>query len=498
MRATLAALLLLFAPVARAAEGPAEAPAVPAAETSAPAPAPEPILLRDAVRRGLVEASGDRPVSYVRVTLRIESRSPDPISLDLAGSHLRNRTGTRCQRLGLGPPIEAGLSRTSGGRHLLDLAPRATAILNLQTVCLDAGIQAPTNQTFSVAPDALPEVRERVLRWWMDHPDAPQGAVNAAIWQYRDTVHIAPGVVRSYREPKGTFGALMGGTAYRLHDGELMAHDPGGVVRFIGTELFQALPTREALYAIGLGEDRKPELWRLVLTGDRPWNRVHRLRSEVRVKQVIPGGRDRIALVHDQGVTVVDTAGDRGFESISNTQIMDVTAARSGEDSLNVVVRVPGARGVVRGGQSEGKEQDTYELWTVDLRTGNGERLKRYWNVESVVAGVEGIYALTPVGRLRVLAGDDFKNLPATDVWSRLAAVGRNVLWVVGRDGLLAMANARNGATLRTTTVKVSDAALSIDPVTDDLAVISGDRFLRVRALDGVAEEVGGAPAEEE
>jgi len=485
MRALLPLVLLLAADAALAGDEPS------------PAPPREPIPLRVAVERGLVRASGADPAAYRRVTLRLESRSREPLTLDLSGSHLRPRSGEeRCQRLGLGPPVEPIPEvRAGGGRLLVDLAPDAKLSLRLNTVCLDAGAASPRAQGFEVAPGPLPEVRETVLRWWADHPDAPQGAVNEAIWQNRPTVEVRPGVVAGFDRPRGTFGALHGRTAYRLEDGELLSHDPDGIVRFLGTGIFQALPTPNGLYAIGLGADRRPELWRFALTGDEPWGRVLPLRKEVRIRQVIPAGSDRLVLVTDQGADLVDAAAGRVMESIENDRALAVSAARVGDHGLVLAIKVKGAEGVAQGGATKGEGQDVHDLRWLDLRTGRTIESKRYWNTESVVSGTAGVFGLTHAGRLRVLVGDDFRNLPSPEAWRLLVAVGPEVLWVVDREGRFAALSPRNGARIHGTAVEHSAAdAVVLDAATGDLGVVSGRRFRRIRAADGTVEEVSGAP----
>jgi hypothetical protein len=482
-----AAPFLLLPPAAGiAGEGPgAKAPA-------------EPVLLRDAVKRGLVAAEGVDPGTYQSVTLRLESRSREPLLLDLAGSHLRNRTGDRCQRLGLGPPISADTARPDGqGRLLVALEPGQRREMRLQTVCLDLGIPAPTGQEFYVPSDALPEPREKVLRWWMDHPATHQHAVNCAIWQFRDTVYTEPGKVEGFEKPKGLFGALHGGTAYHLRDGVLTSRDPDGIVRFLGSEIFQSLPTGQGLYAIGLGPERTPELWRFALTGENPWARVANLGRGLHLKEVLPVGSGRLALVTDEGVGILDTAAGTLRNALAFPGILDVSAVRAGEDFVTVVLRVPGAKGVAQGGEIKGQVQDVYETWKVSVTDLSVERLKRYWNVESVVAGPSGVFGLTHAGRIRVLEGDDFRNLPRTGTYARLLAVGPDVLWVRQSDGRVAAASPVSGARLHETEVTVKDStAFSVDAATGDLAVVDGERFLRLRAKDGSVEEIAGLPEE--
>jgi hypothetical protein len=479
--------LLAAAPVARGEDDPASKE-----------PTSEPLLLRDAIERGLVEASGHEPAAYRLVTLHIESRSKGTLSLDLAGSHLKNRTGTPCQGLGLGPPVDAAAARPDGhGRLLVELASGEKKDLRLQSVCLDAGAPCPSNQQFEVVRSPLPDVREKVLRWWMDNPGAPQGAVNSAIWQFRDTVEIGPGKVEDYATPKGTFGVLHAGTAYRLRNGELLSRDPDGIVRFIGTGLFQALPTTQGLYAVGSGAGHEPELWRYSLTGENPWGRVAALDAQMRIQSVLPAGSDRLVLVTDHGVSILDVRSGRIRKALEKVQVLDVSAIRAGEDVVTVVLRVPGAKGVFQGGQTKGEQQDVFEIWKVSLNTVSEERLKRYWNVESVVAGRAGVFGLTHVGRIRVLVGDEFHNLPVTDIYARLLAVGTDVLWVCDAAGHVVAADPRTGARLHGGAATYDDlTAVSVDAATGDLALVKGERFLRVKAKDGTIDEFDARPVE--
>ena len=491
MRTTLLATLLLVG-----------TPAFAGDDAAPPGPAPQsgPTLLRDAVKSGDVHALGSQPESYRRVTLHLENRSPELLSVDLSGSHLRPRSGgERCQRLGLGPPVEPiETLRAGGGRLVVDLEPGKKVSFHLNTVCLDSGLPSPGKQTFEVSHAALPEVRETVLRWWADHVDAPQGAVNEAIWQNRAEVRLQPGVVAQFKEPKGTYGALHGGTAYRLHDGELVSFDPDGIERFLGTGIFQVLPSSNGLYAVGLGADRKPELWRFALTGDEPWGRVIRLRKESRLRQVVPAGKDRLVLVTDQGIEVVDTKEGRVLETLEHDRALAVSAARVGEHGLVVAIRVKGAEGVPQGGDVKGEGQDTYDLRWLDARTGKTKESKRYWNTECVVAGPAGVFGLTPNGRLRVLVGDDFRNTPSADHWKRLVAVGREVLWVTGDDDRCVAIDPRTGARLHATSLEgVDDHAVSCDLETGDLGVVSGRKLRRLRAKDGTIEDLPSVPEPE-
>jgi hypothetical protein len=69
--------------------------------------------------------------------------------------------------------------------------------------------------------------------------------------------------------------------------------------------------------------------------------------------------------------------------------------------------------------------------------------------------------------------------------------LSRRVLWVRLEDGGLASVNARTARLRRVPKVRVSFATpFDMDSVTDDLVVVAGERFLRVRARDGSVEIV--------
>jgi hypothetical protein len=327
--------------------------------------------------------------------------------------------------------------------------------------------------------------------------------VNEAIWQNRDVVRVpvatpATGRVIEYPRPKGTSGALHGGTAYRLHDGELLAYDQDGIARFLGTGIWQALPTADGLYAVGRGADHTAELWRCALTGENPWGRVASLPREIRIQEILSAGKDRLVLVTDGGVTVLDTRTGAMRPFLGRLRVLDVSAVRAGEDAVTVILRVPGEKGDLQDAGTTGKVQDVYEFWKVDLRRGPGteECVKRYWSTESVVAGGAGVFGLTHSGRIRVLVGDDFKNIPSTEDYSRLLAVGPDVLWLLDSGGKLAAVRPRTGAKVHGFPFGIDgDTAFGVDPATGDLALVRGKVFRRVRARDGSVEEVGVAAA---
>ena len=103
------------------------------------------------------------------------------IVVDTGGSHLRPRRRGSCQRLGLGPPVVAAAALPGeSGEVLLRIEPGASTTLLMNTVCLDANRSAPRTHSFVGVAEPLPEVREKVLRWWVDLVDAREDAGDAA------------------------------------------------------------------------------------------------------------------------------------------------------------------------------------------------------------------------------------------------------------------------------------------------------------------------------
>lgn len=469
----------------------------PAEKEAAPAPAPkkhaEAITLRDAVSKGLVAAEGLKPASYRRVFLKMKNRTAEPLDLDLCASYLRPRKRRSCQRLGLGPTVtpRPRPRRYGPGVVMVHLAPEQELEIELNTCCLDAGRPAPHRQTFDVATKALPPVREKVLRWWADNPTAPQGAVNSAIWQMRDTVHITPGVVENYRTPTGKFAAVHGGTYYRIEDGELMSRDAEGIERFLGTEIFQVIPVEGAVYAVALGDDRRPDLWRLTLTGTEPWGFVMDLADTDRVHDVIPASDGNLVLVTDAGLRYWNKEGQTLSTSLSTEQILHLSTRRAGRERMTVTVQRPPREAEYRAGERFGQKAPVYELWSVDLKTGKAERLKEYWNVRGMLAGPAGVFGLSHKGRLRRLVRTSFKDHATDAAFSRILAVGQKVLWLVGEDGKLRLADARTGRVRHALSLVAEHlGVVDVDARTDDLAFVSGGAWFRVRAASGEVEQV--------
>lgn len=475
----------------------ASAPAGEDAERPAAAEEETPLLtLREAASQGLVAAEGFQPSSYRRVFLRMKNRSKERLDVDVCGSYLKPKRSGSCQRLGIGPPVTPRpRPKPKPGTVILSLLPDEEIELELNTCCLDAGKPAPERQTFVVAKKELPPVRERVLRWWADHPTAPQGAVNSAIWQFRDTVRVEPGVVPSYREPKGRFAAVHGGTYYRIDDGELVSRDADGIERFLGTGIFQVIPVEGAVYAVALGEDGRPELWRLTLTGDEPWGFVMDLGMNDRVRDVIPATGGNLVLVTDEGLRYWSKDGHTLSTALSTQQILHLSTRIAGRGRMAVTVQRPPREPIVRGGERVGEQAPVYELWTVDLATSEAELAKAYWNVQAMRAGPAGVFGLSHKGRLRRLVGRSFRDHGTDATFSRILAVGRKVLWLVGADGRLKLASAKSGRVRREIDLAVADlGVVDVDATTDDLAFVKDGRWTRVRASAGSIEELGVEP----
>jgi hypothetical protein len=307
----------------------------------------------------------------------------------------------------------------------------------------------------------------------------------------RDTVHITPGVVENYRTPTGKFAAVHGGTYYRIEDGELMSRDAEGIERFLGTEIFQVIPVEGAVYAVALGDDRRPDLWRLTLTGTEPWGFVMDLADTDRVHDVIPASDGNLVLVTDAGLRYWNKEGQTLSTSLSTEQILHLSTRRAGRERMTVTVQRPPREAEYRAGERFGQKAPVYELWSVDLKSGKAERLKEYWNVRGMLAGPAGVFGLSHKGRLRRLVRTSFKDHGTDAAFSRILAVGQKVLWLVGEDGKLRLADARTGRVRHVLSLVAEHlGVVDVDARTDDLAFVSGGAWFRVRAASGEVEQV--------
>jgi len=444
------------------------------------------VLLRQAAADGRVKVGGINPSGYRRVTLKIENRGDQRLAVDLCGSFLRPKKKGSCQRLGLGPAITPQATlKLSAGTIVVHLEPGEKKSIRMNTVCLDAGRSCPGSQSFVISPDALPAVREKVMRWWADHPDVPQGAVNSAIWRFSETVRITPGTAVNYTTPKGSFAALHGGTYYRLTDGALSCLDTDGIERILGAEMFSVLPCAGAVYGVALSDTGTPELWRLALTGEQPWGRVMPVGNGLRVLEVIPAGSGRIGVVTDGGLFIRDLAAGETKSYFANTQILDLSARAVSDTRVLVALRVPGQGGYYQGGERKGSTSDIFELWTLDPRRGEPELMKRFWNVSAMSIGPAGVFGLSHLGVLRKIKGKSFKDFGSGAIYKQILAVGKSHVWLQSEKDDLVVVNTKTGTAKKLEVIVDDSFAGDIDTVSDDLAFTNDGKFYRVSAKTG-------------
>jgi outer membrane protein assembly factor BamB len=449
--------------------------------------------LWEAVKEGDAEASGSQPRSYRQVKIRVKNRSGKRSVIDLAGSHLRPRRRGSCQRLGLGPPVVANLTVERGpGTVCLQLEPGEEKTLVMNTVCLDAGRSAPNNHSFQAVPEPLPPVRAKVLRWWVDHPEASQSAVNSAIWRNRERV-ILDGTTPQQRRRIETRrqGASHGGVYFQLKDNELTSLDTDDVRRVLGSQVWQIFPTEDAVYAVMPGDDLRPDLWRLAPTGENPWGFVCDLTDD-ELLDVVPAGGGDLVLLYAGQVTWFDHS-----ESESKKLIAPKTdrflSARVGKRTGKVYVTVhdPRDNGVTRGGAIEGQSAGRFEIWVIDPKRGKAEMKERVWNVSAIRAGGAGIYGLSHKGNIRRYAQGKFKDLGPVDEYASLIAVGSEKVWLLTESGKLAAAHPQNGRRLFTSDAQVNkEMWFTVDPVTDDLVFATRKGFFAISGEDGTERKI--------
>lgn len=461
------------------------------------------VTLRAGAEARLLEAEGFKPRSYSQVHLRLKNTSGEPLRVDVCGSHLLPRRTGSCQRLGLGPQVTPRGKRKRKahprppdqppGTVIIGLKAGEQKVVHLWTCCLDAGTPAPKKHVFRVATDPLPEVREEALRWWAENPDAPQGVVNRAIWQFRPVDEgSAFEFMRGTRRPRMMGGnglAVHAGSVYMLRAGELMARDPDGIERFLGTQMDGVFPTDSALYAISWGShggstvrSAPPprELWRLVPTGDEPWAHVATIPNDLRVDRVQVAPNGGILVLTDAGLYRVDRGAKRLREVLrtQDTENLSVSFQRNGR--ALVTHRRPAGAGYVQGGERKGESSPVCELWEVDAKTGARERTRELWNVRQLQTGPAGTYALTPGGKLRRLQGRSFRNAPGQQAYDRLVRVGRKYVWLESKRGRLVAVDKAGRIRFESGPRMPEDGAWAMDPHDDRIVWRSGHEYWRL------------------
>lgn len=450
------------------------------------------VKLRDAVAAGDVVAWGSDPKSFSAVKLHLRNRSGEKVAVDIAGSYLEPKKRGSCQRLGLGPAITLAAAKRRGpGTVIVELDPGKETNLDVSTVCLDAGLPCPNGNEFEASAKTLPAVRENVLRWWADNPESPQISVNVAIWNSSENVHTSPGVVENYARPKGRAAAVHRGLYYRLNDGVLTTVDGEAVVRILGAEVFQIFPTDDGIYAVALGEDRKPKLFLVPMTAETHWTKVLDLDGPGRISEIHSAGRGNLVFVTNLGIDWFDAKAGSVKRVFDTSEFQYASARRTTADTLTVTVRRPPRAPVYQKGVERFAAAAVFELWSVKLGSGKVERDEQFWNVGAMLAGSNGVYALSHVqGQLRRLAGDKFTDLgPAEASYRKIVAAAGGLVWLSNADGRLVAVDAKTGARRIRTSIDADLAkSFDVDPATGDFAYVLGDEFRWIHAADGREE----------
>jgi hypothetical protein len=487
---------------------------VRAEEASSVAPPPAPtapsvptvLTLNRAAEQGLIVVKGSHPGGYQEVDLHLTSKSKTPLLLDLAGHHLRPSTGN-VQRLGLSHPLTpASLTKGSPpGTVPLTLAPGEKVTVRMRTCCMDSGKGTPRPQDeYVIATSATPPKVEAALRWWVDHPGAPQGFVNAAIWQSNLALlegSWAPALTQPGSEaagppmPKGRYVRAYAGIVYTLDDGALTSVDAEGVRRFHATGVWEAWPGADGLLAVGIAADGR-DLWRFGETGDPPWMRLFPVREQPS-RTVLHAAGGGVLLLQGEGSAGSlwsrspgkDTPVHYSFGDLDNTSPEAIQAGMpdAGRGHAVVVIRHSGRSrpGALSQSQTNSSPRaPTLEVLDVDVATGKTVPRKKFWNVRQLVPGPAGVFGVSPGNRLVRLDGERFIDLPyASDGLKVLVVGGRRIL-VTTEGGQLVSVDARAGRGIvlpegARVAAGVPDASLTVDAKTDQVLWLEGDDVRR-------------------
>ncbi len=445
--------------------------------------------------KGLVAASGEKPSSYAQVDLVLTNKTDETLHLDLAGHHLRPTT-SGCQRLGLSHPVTPGdrPPAASPGTWPFDLAPRETRHVRMNTCCMDAGRPCPrATDRFELASSATPPTVEAALRWWTDHPTAPQGFVNSSIWQ-NDLKLLARPYERKGDDgravplgPKGKRIRSYGGIVYTLADGVLTSLDTDGVRRFHATEVYDVLPRGDALYGIGAGA-AGTDLWRFAATGEPPWGKVFALGQTERLFDLFPVVGGGFLTRESEELLLWRSAKDAAPASCVVSEKATRFSVGPVDPAKGRFVAVVHQRGTPKPGVeslgtgSLSATSAKFAVMDVDGRTGASTLRKIYWNVRDMVAGPGGVFALSPVGIPERLEGEKLFRLPGSEDYDAIVLVGATHLVLRTKENRLVGFDVKNGRTSPLPPEASSPAfgdVLSIDPVTDDVVWVGEHDYLR-------------------
>ncbi len=474
-------------------------PAAPDAggpSASGPTPTPVAIPLDRAVAAGRLEVRGEAPGSYQSVLLVLTNRSREPLTVDVAGRHLRPTTGG-CQRLGLAFPI--GLTPPAGtppGTFPIRLEAGERREVRMNTCCMDAGKPCPrASDRFELSASPPPPAVEVALRWWVDHPTASQGFVNAAVWQ-GDPALLERGergadVSGAPRAPLKSVASYRG-VLYVVDGGALTSLDLEGVRRFHATGVRAALPGPTGLLALADGVDGV-ELWRFGDTGDPPWMRLRAFGS-TGPDQLLEGPAGAFVLRRGTGLAwLAERLRPEAEVALRTRSVAEATSVRVATTdaakgrAVAVVHRAgQGPAGTFSTAQGVHERAPTVEVFDLDLRKGTAALRKTLWNVREVAAGPAGVFLVTFGGSLARLDGERSVPVPTDRTWEAVEAVGARRLVVRGEGGRFVL-DARTG---RAVGLPADAIDVAVDPVTDDAVWLADDAVRRVPGADGAVETI--------
>ncbi|MFO0932039.1 MAG: hypothetical protein U1E39_04950 [Planctomycetota bacterium] len=482
-------------PAAPGAAGGAAAPDAGAPAPAAPV-APAALPLDRAVAAGLLEVRGESPGSYQSVTLVLTNRSREPLTVDVAGRHLRP-TSSGCQRLGLAFPVGATTPvGAPAGTYPVRLEPGERREVRMNTCCMDAGKPCPRGtDRFELAASPTPPAVEVALRWWVDHPAASQGFVNTAIWQGDPSLLARrdgdagpsapagppPKAVTSYR-----------GILYVVDGGALTSLDREGVRRFHATGVRVALPGETGLLALADGVDGV-ELWRFGDTGDPPWMKV-RAFGPAGVDQLLEGPAGAFAVRRGPGLAwIADRLRPEAEVALRTRSTAEATSVRAATvdaakgRAVVVVHRAgQGPAGTFTAAQGLHERAPTVEVFDLDLRRGIATLRKTLWNARAAAAGPAGVFVVTFAGSIARLDGERPVPVPTDREVEAVEAVGDRRLVVRGAGGRFVL-DARGG---RAVALPAGTAEVAVDPVTDDVVWLEGDAVRRLPGAGGDVETI--------
>lgn len=449
--------------------------------------------LYQAVQKGYVRAIGLNPKGYASIDLQIENLKPFPVDIDVAGSHLLPRGG-RCQRLGLGPILtpasQRDQRRLESGDAIVSLQARETKTVNVATCCLDSGKASPSHETFDAATVALPSVRENVLRWWAEHPEAPQSDVNTAIWQNRNYVEISSKVFNV----EGKKIALCSGTYYQLEEGVLLSSTLEGNEKFLGTNILQVIPTPSVVYAVTLEKRTNgteiPVLWSLSMTGEESWLRVTDLDSEEAIQDILLDVNQNLVLVRSSGIQLWDRNKKQIIELFRSLN-RPYSIHRKNANTLTIAINTEKREIVDCSEENRSRKHAVTELWELDFVKKSGKLLQRISGAETH-AGKSGVFSISKTGHLSKFSQTSFKFVGKESSLREVIAVGPEIVWVLNRKNQIMALNPETGKVLFVPEFlsKPNENSFKIDAETGDLALKMDEKFYRVRASDGTIQEL--------